>query len=84
MAQTLGLPAEVYKTVTPHDTNRVYTDSKFQWIYVGGTAGNIVINPGNGQSNVTIPSAANSYHPVQGTHILSTGTTATPIIAARI
>ena len=84
MAQTLGSPAEVYKTVTPHDTNRVYTDSKFQWIYVGGTAGNVVINPGNGQSNVTIPSAANSYHPVQVTHILSTGTTATPIIAARI
>jgi len=84
MAQTLGSPAEVYKTVTPHDTNRVYTDSKFQWIYVGGTAGNVVINPGNGQSNVTIPSAANSYHPVQGTHILSTETTATPIIAARI
>jgi len=84
MAQSLGSPAEVYKTVTPHDSNRVFTDAKFQWIYVGGTAGNVVVNPGGGQSNVTIPAAANSYHPVQGTVILSTGTTATPIIAAKL
>lgn len=84
MPKSLGGPAEIYKTVTPHDTNRVFTDSKFQWIYVGGTAGNVVVNPGAGQSNVTIPVAANSYHPIQGTHILSTGTTATPIIAAKL
>lgn len=84
MAQTIGSPAEVYKTVSPHDTNRVFTDAKFQWIYVGGTAGNVVVSPGGGQTNVTIPVAANSYHPVQGTHILASGTTATPIIAARL
>ena len=84
MAQFIGGPAEKVELVVPNDSDRVFTDSKFQWFYVGGTAGNVVIGRSGGLSDITLAVAANSYHPIIGTHIKNTGTTATPIHAARI
>ena len=87
MSQFIGGPTRHWKTVTPHDTNAVFTkndgsDDLFQWVYIGGTAGNLVIVKVDGVTE-TVPVAANSYHPFIG-KVITTASTATPIFAARI
>ena len=88
MSQFIGGPTRHWETVTPHDTNAVFTkndgsDDLFQSFYTVGTAGNVVITKVDGTDD-TVPVIANSYHPLMGKVIKSTGTTATPIFAARI
>lgn len=64
--------------VTPSDTD---TFAFPVAIYIGGTAGNIVVTPANGAANVTLAVAANSIVPFMVKAVLSTNTTATPIHA---
>ncbi len=88
MSQFIGGPTRHWEEVSPNNSTPVFTKDNgdrelFQWFYIGGTAGNIVITKWDG-TDETVPVAANSYHPMMGTHIKLTGTTATPIFAARI
>ena len=87
MSQFIGGPTRHWKQVTTHDTNPVFTDGNnnavlFQWVYVGATAGNLVIIKENGTTE-TVPVAANSYHPLMG-EVITTASTAALIFAARI
>ena len=78
--------------VTPHDTNPLkgpsgtVTTSNSQIVptravYVGGV-GNLTVITANGQTVLITAPAVGVFHPIAVTHIKSTGTTATTIIAA--
>lgn len=82
----MALPAGTSnaKAVTPHDTNAVVSaggvDQPFSGIYVGG-AGNVAVKTVGGQSvTFTAPPVGTTIW-VKGTHVLSTGTTATNLVA---
>ena len=72
-----GLP-DGAKLITPSDTD---TFERPVHVWVGATAGNVVCTPANGQANVTVPVAANSYLPFRVIAVLSTNTTATTLHA---
>lgn len=63
--------------VTPNDSTDLTYISKALWI---GGAGNIVVTPAGGGSNVTYTVAAGTILPIQVTRVLATGTTATQIV----
>lgn len=66
----------IWRAITLHDTNA--QPDNIRAIYVGATAGNMVVSWGDG--NVTIPVLANTIYPVLfPLRILSTGTTATAL-----
>ncbi len=83
MSQFIGGPSKVYKTVTPNDSVDVFDGALFEWFLVGATPGNVVVERPNDQGDITITCTADTYYPFQGKKIKSTGTVATPIIAAR-
>jgi hypothetical protein len=71
-------PAKSARSVTPHDTN-VLTGGVCRSLYVGGT-GNIAVRMADGGS-ATFASVPVGILPIQCDIVLSTGTTATSIIA---
>lgn len=71
--------AGLHAPLTPHDTAEVQND--IRGIYVGGTAGNLVLNYGSG--DVTLPVVANTYHPCRGLKLVKTTSTATPLFSVR-
>jgi hypothetical protein len=77
--QLLTVPSD-YVPVTPNDSSDLAV--RAGGLYIGGTAGNIVVRTGlGGTTSRTIAVAANSFIPGEFTRVLSTGTTATPIHA---
>jgi len=63
--------------VTPSDSTII---PYFRALYVGG-AGDVAVMFANGTTATHVGVAAGSTLPVQGTKVLSTGTTATNIVA---
>lgn len=78
-SETLTAPADNLAAVTPNDsTDLAYVTRA---VYVGG-AGNMVVTPAGGGSNVTLVGIpAGSILPIRVSRILSTSTTATSIVA---
>lgn len=68
-----------HAAITPSDTAEVQND--IRGIYVGGTAGNLVLNYGSG--DVTLPVVANSYHPCAGLKLVKVASTAAPLFSVR-
>lgn len=73
----LNPPAHYAAVVTPHDTDPLSTPARA--LYVGGT-GNVKVVTKQGQE-VTFNSVPVGILPVACTHVRSTGTTATNIVA---
>lgn len=70
-------PVKFAVSVTPSDATNI---GPFRAIYVGGTGDVAVKMLGDG-ANVTFSNLAVGWHPIQGTRILATGTSATDIVA---
>lgn len=76
---SVTMPASSAVAVTPHDTNELTVYSR--GLYVG-VSGNVAVIPVNGSSAVTfVGLAAGIIHPIRAKVVLSTGTTATSIVA---
>lgn len=68
-------------TVTPHDANEVASGRPFRALYIGG-AGAVAITMRGDATNVTFVAVpVGTVMLVRGTHVRSTGTTATNIVA---
>lgn len=72
----VGDPGVYGEAVTPSDT--VNTSAPFRSLYVGGT-GNISVQMRNGA--VVFNNVPVGIHPIQGTRVNLTGTSATNIVA---
>lgn len=70
-------PAFKAAAVTPHDTNAIETTRS---LYVGGTGNLNVVMDGDTAATLFV-GAPVGYHPLQVIQVLSTGTTATSIVA---
>jgi hypothetical protein len=71
-------PARHGAAVTPHDTNELDNYSRALWV---GGAGNIALTTAGGDSITLSNIVAGSLIPIQAKIVLSTGTTATNIVA---
>lgn len=78
-SQTSSSPSGDLVAVTPHDTNAL-TNGVTRGLYVGGS-GNIVVIAQNGQTITLNSVAAGVILPIRVTHVKSTSTTATGIVA---
>lgn len=67
-----------FSSVTPNDSTDI---DETRYLYVGGT-GNLVCHNQNGLP-VTFSALPVGWHPIRTKRILSTGTTATAIVAMR-
>jgi hypothetical protein len=74
LSEGLTAPADNIVAITPSDSTDLAQNSRA--IYVGG-AGNIVVTPAGGGSNVTLAVVAGAILPIRVSRVLSTGTTAT-------
>lgn len=66
--------------VTPADGTDL-PNGPCDWIYVGVTGDVVYYGPATGSTSLTLKAAAVGYHPINMKRILSTGTTATNILA---
>lgn len=78
-------PSGDLAAVTPHDTNPIKASingkqNATRGIYVGG-AGNVTVITPKGQTVALAAMAVGVVHPIVCTHVKSTGTTATAIVA---
>lgn len=77
--EALHSPAASAVAVTPHDTNALATPSRGLWI---GGAGAVTVRLIGDTADVVFSGiAAGTMLPVRATHVRSTGTTATLIVA---
>lgn len=72
-------PAADAYVVTPSDSADLPVAAR--GLLIGGTGGNIVMKCHRNGANVTIAVVANQLLPINCVRVLSTGTTATPIVA---
>lgn len=77
MMEGLTSPADNLVAITPSDSTDLANVSRA--IYVGG-AGNLVVTPYGGGSNVTLAVVAGAVLPIRVSRVLSTGTTATGLV----
>lgn len=77
LTEGMTSPADNLIAITPSDSTDLAQDSRA--IYVGG-AGNLVVTPAAGGSNVTLAVVAGSILPIRVRRVLSTGTTATGLV----
>lgn len=77
MMEGLTSPADNIVAITPSDSTDLVNVSRA--IYVGG-AGNLVVTPYGGGSNVTLAVVAGAVLPIRVSRVLSTGTTATGLV----
>lgn len=70
-------PADNLVAITPNDSTDLVNVSRA--IYVGG-AGDLVVTPYGGGSNVTLAVVAGAVLPIRVSRVLSTGTTATGLV----
>lgn len=77
MMEGLTSPADNLVAITPSDSTDLVNVSRA--IYVGG-AGNLVVTPYGGGSNVTLAVVAGAVLPIRVSRVLSTGTTATGLV----
>ena len=77
LAEGLTAPADNLIAITPSDSTDLAHNSRA--IYVGG-AGNLVVTPAGGGSNVTLAVVAGAVLPIRVSRVLSTGTTATGLV----
>ena len=77
LAPGLTAPANYLVAITPSDSTDLANVSRA--LYVGG-AGNIVVTPYGGGSNVTLAVVAGAVLPIRVSRVLSTGTTATGLV----
>lgn len=77
LSEGLSGPADNLVAITPSDSTDLANVSRA--IYVGG-AGNIVVTPAGGGSNVTLTVVAGAVLPIRVSRVLSTGTTATGLV----
>lgn len=73
------------EVITPHDTNALRTgDNSYEVptraVFIGG-AGNLNVITAAGQTVLITAPAVGVWHPMAVTHIKSTSTTATPVLA---
>lgn len=74
----LDSPAEHGAAVTPNDSTDLATTARALWI---GGAGNVAVTTAGGSSITLTGAAAGTIIPVRVSRVLSTGTTATAIVA---
>jgi hypothetical protein len=77
LTEGITSPADNLVAITPSDSTDLGNTSRA--IYVGG-AGNIVVTPAAGGSNVTLTVVAGAILPIRVSRVLSTGTTATGLV----
>lgn len=78
LSESLSVPADNLVAITPSDSTDLPQVSR--GIYVGG-AGNIVVTPAAGGSNVTFSAVpAGTVLPIRVSRVLSTSTTATSLV----
>lgn len=76
---SLDSPASRAEAISPHDTNPLGTPTRA--IYVGGT-GDVVLRAIGSAADVTFKAVpAGSVLPVRASHVRSTSTTATHLVA---
>ncbi len=73
------------EVITPHDTNALRTgDNSYEVptraVFIGGS-GNLNVITAAGQTVLITAPAVGVWHPIAVTHIKSTSTTATPVLA---
>lgn len=74
----LSAPASHAAAVTPHDTTALTKTCRS--LYVGG-AGNVTVITAGGETVAFVGVPAGALLPVRATHVKSTGTSATSILA---
>lgn len=77
----ITIPAQNAVAVTPHDTNELTVYSR--GLYVGVSGNVAVILAGDSSAVTFVGLAAGIIHPIRAKVVLSTGTTATSIVAVR-
>lgn len=77
MVEGMTSPADNLVAITPSDSTDLANVSRA--LYVGG-AGNLVVTPFGGGSNVTLTVVAGAILPIRVSRVLSTGTTATGLV----
>jgi hypothetical protein len=84
MKSNVGSTGDI-EVVTPHDTTALRTgdngyEKPTRAVFIGA-AGNINVITASGQTVLITAPAVGVWHPIAVTHIKSTSTTATPILA---
>lgn len=80
---THSAPAVAVRAVTPHDTNELSQSDSGEFprgLYVG-TTGNIALVAMNDSASVTLTAVPVGFVPIRCRKVLSTGTTASNIVA---
>lgn len=77
VGESFTAPADNQVAVTPSDSTDLPFVSRALWV---GGAGNLVVTPAAGGSDVTYTVAAGAILPIRVSRVKSTGTTATQIV----
>jgi len=77
VAEGFTAPADNQVSITPSDSTDLPFVSRALWV---GGAGNLVVTPAAGGSDVTYTVAAGAILPIRVSRVKSTGTTATQIV----